>query len=282
MKALIDGDILVYRSSWVCQKTHWTHKDTGEFFDGKMKAKTWFKDICPEQTFDEDEWDVVEEIEPWRNCKFLLNNYVYEILKNTHSDEQQIFLTKGKCFRHDVAVTQPYKANRPPPPHHKDQAVKYLEEKWRAVHQPQLEADDLLGLNQTTETIIASVDKDLYMIPGLHYDIVKKEINEFDLLAADDWFFMQLIMGDRTDNIKGLSGTRSNPGLGKAGAEKIMREHAGDTAGLVRTIEQLYKERYGDDEGTEVMIEHAQLVYILRKGDEPGKEQWRDLLMLKQ
>ena len=272
MKALIDGDIILYRSCWVCQKTHWTHKETGEFFDGKMKAKTWFNEIAPEQDFNENDWEQVEEIEPFKSVRYLIDNYIREIRHETSADSVELYLTEGKCFRDDIAVTKPYKAGRPPPPHHKDEAKAYMYKKCNAISQPRLEADDLLGLNQTTDTVIASVDKDLYMIPGHHYDIVTKQMITMDLLASDQWFLLQLMMGDRTDNIQGL------PGVGKKTAETILAEFDGDHHGLVNRIKDMYNNSY--DDGHAALIEHAQLVYILRAGDTPGNEQWRKLLLL--
>ena len=274
MKALIDGDIILYRSCWVCQKTHWTHKDTGEFFDGKMKAKQWFNEIAPEQDFNEDDWDQVEEVEPFKSVKFLIDNYIREIRSETHSNSHELYLTEGKCFRDDIAVTKPYKAGRPPPPYHKDEAKKYMYTKLNGIAQPRLEADDLLGLNQTEDTVIASVDKDLYMIPGAHYDIVTKQMIYMDLLASDQWFLLQLMMGDRTDNIQGL------PGVGKKTAEAELARFDGDHHGLVNRIKEMYNNAYED--GHAALIEHAQLVYILRRGDSPGKEQWRKLLLLEE
>ena len=277
MKCLIDGDVILYRSCWVCQKTHYTHKETGEFFDGKMKAKKYLINelgLIVDKEYDWDaDWDIVEEIEPFKNVKFLLNNYIKEICELTKSEDYEVYLTPSKTFRHDIAVTAPYKAGRPPPPHHKEEARAYLFKAHKAQEGNNIEADDLLGLNQTTETCIASVDKDLYMIPGRHYDIVKQEKLLIDLQAADDWFFTQLISGDRTDNIKGLSG------YGAKKAADIVAAFDGDHMGLVQHISELYEAEYG---GPEAMIEHAQLVYILRPGDKPGEEQWRDLLLLKQ
>ena len=273
MHVLVDADILVYRMAWACQKTHYQHKEKGEFFDTKTKAKAWLKDELME--WDESEWDITDEIEPWKNCKFLIDVAMSEILRNCGTDEYTCFLTPPNTFRYDIAVTRPYKAGRAPPPHWKDEAVKYFINSYNAVLNDQrLEADDMLGLSQTTDTVIASIDKDLYMIPGKHYDIVKKTHMEVDMQAADDWFFTQLLSGDiSTDNIVGV------PGIGNVKAKKLVAEFQGDHYGLVEEIEQLYELHY-PGLGMDVMQEMAQLVYILRKGDTKGFEQWRKLLLL--
>ncbi|HET8686278.1 MAG TPA: hypothetical protein VFM18_06390 [Methanosarcina sp.] len=79
-----------------------------------------------------------------------------------------------------------------------------------------MEADDLLGLHQTEDSCIVSIDKDLLMIPGWHYNYVKD-----DLCYVSEWagiyaFYKQLLVGDPSDNIKGAKG------IGKAKAERIL------------------------------------------------------------
>ena len=54
--------------------------------------------------------------------------------------------------------------------------------------------------------IIVSADKDLDMIPGWHYNFVRQEkyfIREHEGLAN---FYIQLILGDSSDNIPGYDG----------------------------------------------------------------------------
>ena len=280
--ALIDADVVVYRSACAVEKTHYTYLPLDEMFEGKKKAKDWYAAMIggTPDFEDYDTWQVVDNLEPWPNCKLLLDNCITHIMEKTEADNKLCFLTPKETFRHTVAVTQPYKAGRPPPPFYRKQATEYMIKRYSAQVGNKVEADDLLGMNQTTDTVICSNDKDLHMIPGKHYNFVKDEHCEIDLLAADDWFFIQLIMGDRTDNIKGLSGTKQAPGIGLVGARNLVTDFAGDHAGLVEEIEHLYKDKYGDEVGKTVMIEHAQLVYILRRGDTPGHEQWRKLLLL--
>jgi len=81
-----------------------------------------------------------------------------------------------------------------------------------------LEADDLLGLNQTRNTCIVSIDKDLDMIPGWHYNHVKEVlyyVTEWDAIYN---FYYQLLIGDPSDNIKGAKG------IGKAKAARILED----------------------------------------------------------
>ena len=52
--------------------------------------------------------------------------------------------------------------------------------------------------------IIVSVDKDLNMIPGWHYNIVTNERYLVHALDAQRNFYRQCIPGDTTDNIPGI------------------------------------------------------------------------------
>jgi hypothetical protein len=291
--ALIDADIIVYRAAWAVQKTHYTHKETGEFFDGKAKAKKWLTEafdmkVSKEYVW-EDEWDMVEEIEPWKNCQFLLDNFVAGIMKGTQADNKVLYLSPSSTFRHvlevDTRIYIPpeleYKGNRADSPHFKDQAREYLIKRYHAEVGKNIEADDMLGLNQNEDTVIASIDKDLLMIAGKHYDILSEERTLVGKNQGDRWFFAQLIAGDRVDNMKGI------PGYGVKTAKKLVDSLAweNDYSDLVEKIEDLYDEHYEVDShdgtinsGRPAMLAMAQLVYILQVGDTPGKEKWRTLL----
>ena len=119
----------------------------------------------------------------------------------------------------------------------------------------------MLGLNQTTDTCICSIDKDLLQIPGRHYNFVDDVKSTVDIYEADNWFMTQVLSGDvSTDNIQGL------PGIGEAKAANIVDSFAGDHQGLVEEIKALYEDHY-PGQGLEILEEMARLVYILRRGD---------------
>lgn len=86
----------------------------------------------------------------------------------------------------------------------------YLVAHWGAEYTHGMEADDALGIKQTSmkegETCIVSIDKDLLMIPGAHYNFVTKEYIEIGEQEAADNFYKQLLTGDTVDNVPGLSG----------------------------------------------------------------------------
>lgn len=269
--ALIDGDILKYQMGWAVQKTHWTHQGTGESFENKTAAKKWYAEVFLDD-FDEDEWEVKELIEPWENCRWLIDNKIGEIMYATEADEAVVCLSPHKCFRDELATIQEYKGNRPDKkPTYAEKIVQHLETEYNAVKGNNLEADDVLGLLQTPDTVICTIDKDLKMIPGANYNFNTGEYSIIDVEDADRWFFVQLIAGDSTDNIKGI------PGMGIKKAENFVDTFSDDLELLVSEITDLYETHY-PGEGEEAMHETAALVWILRKGETPETAGWRKLL----
>jgi hypothetical protein len=69
-----------------------------------------------------------------------------------------------------------------------------------------MEADDLLGINQTKDTIICTIDKDLRQVPGQHYNFVKDEIFTVSVQQGLLWFYTQMLTGDASDNVSGIRG----------------------------------------------------------------------------
>jgi 5'-3' exonuclease len=137
-----------------------------------------------------------------------VNDLMDRILHETGSDDYVVFLTGSNNFRYQY--NPQYKANRAdkPKPIHLQAVREHLVVNWKASVEDQQEADDALGIYQMAnkDTIICSIDKDLLMIPGEHYDFVKGIRREQFTIPAIRHFYYQLIMGDRTDNIFGFDG----------------------------------------------------------------------------
>jgi 5'-3' exonuclease len=129
-----------------------------------------------------------------------------------------------------------------------------------------LEADDALGINQTDDTMIVSLDKDLLMVPGKHFSW---EIKGKGWSKPDRWldqtelgglklFFEQCLKGDSSDNIKGIAG------IGLKRAQDILtgKETEQELFDVVRAS-------YSNDEE---FIMNASVLWIMRhEGDV-----WRD------
>lgn len=149
---------------------------------------------------------------------------IRKILTHTQATTYRIFLSGGNNFRYEI--NPQYKANRTAPdPIHRRACHQFLIDEWKAEEATGYEADDALGCNQTENTIICSLDKDLRMIPGKHYSweisrkgviIREPEFAEVSYMDGIKHFYKQMIIGDTSDNIFGVVG------LGKAKAAKII------------------------------------------------------------
>lgn len=133
-----------------------------------------------------------------------------QIFDATEADEHEIWLTGSENFRKEIYPE--YKANRKDMvrPVYLEDCRAYLIEVWNARVSHGREADDMLGLGQTEDTIIASIDKDLRMIPGRHYNFVKLILDEVTEGDAIRHFYMQIVAGDKSDNIFGFDGKARN------------------------------------------------------------------------
>lgn len=122
------------------------------------------------------------------------------------------FLTQGKCFRYQLAKTQPYKGNRidlQKPKHHA-LLFEYLATVWDFKICTDIEADDALGIRQQEigedKCLLVHIDKDLDQYSGKHYNFAKKYQYYVSPLEGDLHLFKQCLMGDTSDHIKGLHG----------------------------------------------------------------------------
>ncbi len=164
-------------------------------------------------------------------CDKLMQN----IVDATDSDQYKAFLTGKNNFR--KRINPAYKANRKDtiPPRYLQQCRQYLIKEWNAEVSEGCEADDMLGINQTKETILCSLDKDLDMIPGLHYNWVKGDLYAISEIEAIQHFYRQLLIGDRSDNIFGVNG------IGRVKAGRLI-DHLTEEQEMYEVVRDLYKD----------------------------------------
>jgi len=142
--------------------------------------------------------------EPYDLAAYRINSLLREIIEATNVDAYFIFVKGQDNFRYHLYPE--YKANRKDvaPPEFLEECHTFLKESWGAIPADGCETDDLLGINQADNTIICSIDKDLLMIPGRHYNFVKYDstfVNKQDALRT---FYKQMMIGDRSDNLIGV------------------------------------------------------------------------------
>lgn len=222
MLALIDGDIVQYRCAWA------SNNDPV----GIAIART--------------------------------DEMIDQILNDTKADTFEIYLSDDYTnnFRYQVDPT--YKANR------KDVArpVWYREikdhlfDKWNADLSLGMEADDSLGIRQTSalaayqeeNCVICSIDKDLKQIPGNHYNFVKKEGFYVEQVEGTRQLYLQLLIGDTSDNVKGVDR------IGPVKAGKLLN-HITNEYQMFEVVRDLYN-------NDERLLKNGQLLYIRRYDEE--------------
>ena len=145
------------------------------------------------------------------------------------------------------------------------------------------EADDQLAIDQYDDyyktwgaapedisysglsTIICTIDKDLKMIPGLHYNWNTDEKLFVTEIEGLRWFYTQCLTGDMTDNIKGLHGVGAKSAL----VSKL--DAMEDELTMFEHVYEQYEKRFGSY-AEQFLIENGTLLWMMR--DEA--DQWAD------
>jgi len=218
MKALIDGDILVYRIGFA------------------------------------------SEDEPESIAMARCSEFIEDFILFNGFGEYQGYLTGKKNFRNEIAVTAPYKGNRKSAkPKHYQLLRDYMESAWSFTMIEDQEADDAIGIAayemEVGEYCICSIDKDLDMLRGDHYNFVKDERYFITEEEGIKNFYKQLLMGDRVDNIIGIKG------IGPVKAERLLKECKNEQE-MYLTVLEAYK---GDDKR---VLENGQLLWIRREANQ--------------
>lgn len=243
----IDADGLVYRAAFSVQTRGYIGYKDGKpsTFAGKKKdIEEEVDELVSYAAVDED--DVQEAI-------YNFNSMLRGILNKFNTQVYKLFLTGKGNYRNDIYAQ--YKEGRAPRPILYEVVRQYAEADQYSVVSEGEEADDMLGYSQSHDTVICSIDKDLLMIPGYHYNYVTGKVQEIDRATAIRNFYTQLLTGDNVDNIPGLQG------IGPAKAKKALQD--------CETEEDMYQvvlNMYDQDKDT--VLRNGRLLWIRRKPEE--------------
>ena len=264
MRIHFDADLLVYRCGFAAEKTHYYVVDEFDeeyaHFQYSKDAKAWMEKNPGYTLTSRREAEPVSHA--LRNVKLMVNDTL-EALGASESDAT-LYLTGSTNYRDGVATIKPYKGNRDkaPKPVHGPAIREYMKENYDVNVSEDEEADDVVGyehyklyLRDPHSSCIVTVDKDIDMIPGLHYNFVKEESYYVDDDQADRYFYLQLLKGDSTDNIPGL------PGVGDKRAAAML-EGLSTVDSYYAVARKAYDEKYED--GLAALIENARLLWIRR------------------
>ena len=296
MRALIDLDILLYEVG-----------SFGQFVDENTQEIVMKSFEVVSTAFDQKVKEIEEEVWATEHSLFFMtdNKQVYKTrekkkakalkraekrfqenpLDAVNRDLVDIYQPSKYVpnFRDEVAKKKVYKGNRKTArPLHYENLVAYVCATRDVTCAIGCEADDLLAIHQYNSeylsTVICSRDKDLKIIPGMHYgwacgnqrvfSFTEVKVNgKLQLLGGKKlegtglkFFYSQVLTGDTTDNYPGL------PRHGPAKAFKALNSCKGEEA-MFNAVKELYMASYGDEWHAE-MNEQAQLAWMVCERNE--------------
>lgn len=181
---------------------------------------------------------------------------MHVILESCNANAYKCAISGESNFRYDIYPD--YKANRKDTvrPKYLLRCKEYLVSSWNSSISENCEADDLLGHWQhvsehsATSTVICSIDKDLLMIPGHHFNFVKNEFRFVTPVQGLYNFYTQLLTGDVADNVKGIKG------IGPKTAAKIL--DAAKPEEWLQVVRDIYK-------NDALMLQTGRVLWIQQK-----------------
>ncbi len=207
-----------------------------------------------------------------------LDNRVQDICQAVEATEDPIlYITTGENFRHELAVTKGYKANRnKEKPFHFQNLTAYIKNQYEYVEAIGIEADDAMSIDQREDTVICTRDKDLRMVPGWHYGWECGQQREVHLHYVEEdgsiwmekdklrgnglaFFYAQLLMGDQVDNIPGC------PGIGPKKTFDALGDLHVDM--MFDKVREVYYSKGCDDD---MILEQGRLLWMVRELDSEG------------
>lgn len=199
--AVIDGDMIVYRSAFSSEK---------------------------ECQWDDDIWTLQTSM---TDMKIISDDIIDSILKTTECEDYIVAFSDKTNFRYDIFPE--YKANRKTKrkPLALKEITKWVYEKHNGICWKNLEADDVIGILCCTNKnyVAVSGDKDFYTLPCVFFNFLKDEITETTLEDADYNHLVQSMSGDTVDGFSGASG------VGPKTAKKLLDKNGATWQTVVDT-----------------------------------------------
>lgn len=200
----------------------------------------------------------------------MMEELVSHVIRETNASDTYVFVKGKGNFRFGIA--EDYKAHRtsnidPDMKERIDELYLFCQEQY--VQCDNAEADDFCSIyfNKAIEdgktAVVAHIDKDLNMIPGLHYNFVTKKHYYVDTATAHAFLMTQILIGDPADNIKSIKG------IGPAKAKKVLGGLRNNQ--MLDKVIDVWKEKQGST-WREDFVKCANLIYI-----RPREELLREL-----
>lgn len=284
MRVLIDGDPLVYRAGFAAETTeyavHWTDDEFEEeitvWFPNAKAAKEKMAELLEVGYEPMIEKRVTPE--DVRNALYNVRSMVETTCRDLCAglEDVTIFLSGPENFRIELATLKPYKGNRDEThkPIHGPAIKEFMLKTYNTVVSDGCEADDELSITQHEclaqgeDSVICTLDKDLDMVPGFHYNFVKRELYHVDPADCLVYFYRQMLTGDTVDNIPGIKG------IGPVKAQQIIPWPDEDPDPHVTEqdwydrVRALYVQTYGEEKADEALLEVGRLLWMQTKRGE--------------
>jgi len=158
-----------------------------------------------------------------KECEKLIVDYFDRLKVDTQCTKIISAFSDKENFRNKLLPD--YKANRKSQrkPLTLSFCKKFIFDNYNGYSKPKLEADDILGILATSKIlqgnkIICSEDKDLNQVEGLHFNPSSKEFYKVSKQQAEFNFYLQILVGDQSDNYKGC------PTYGIVKATKVLSD----------------------------------------------------------
>lgn len=200
-----------------------------------------------------------KEGDPFDVCIQRIDNLFRQILERTGAETYRSFLSGSRNWRKDFYPA--YKANRKSiPPVFLQDAKEYIIESWSGEVSDGIEADDDIAIAHTeTPGIICTIDKDFQQLTGSFYNFVTDTSFHIDAITATRFFYKQMLLGDKSDNVPGFDGmARVKP--------TIKIKEMWDSIDWLETERLMYEEVYEafENGGGDFHLT-GQLLYLWRK-----------------
>lgn len=268
MRIHFDGDLVIYRAGFAAEKMQYYVPELqpdGDVDFHMCENKKDANAYCEKKNIDPKMIEGERVVEPVENALYNAKSMINGTMEALGTDDLIVYLSGPTNFRDGVATIRPYKGNRDEThkPTHGPAIIEYLHKKYDVVVSENEEADDIVAYSHyrmwgedDMSSVIASTDKDLDMVPGLHYNFIKGESYYVTPDEGMKHFYTQLLMGDSTDNIPGV------PKVGKVRAAAYLAEATTEME-MFDIAFSLYVEGYPDDpQGA--LLENAQLLWMRR------------------
>ncbi len=288
-----EGDEIAYRCSFACQKQGYKLTTRGRVVDLKnrytktqIKAQLGSKGKILDRHYTLEAYPILEPEHIVIHTLDAMVSKLFDITDDRidciHDVNLWLSPSDHSNFRYSVATTPGsngpgYKAGRAAKPYYLSFIRERLIKEWGAKEIKGYEADDALGIYQTKDTIASHIDKDINMIPGLHYNHVTQEVYEVpEGLGTLEYtegklkgrglmfFYAQMLTGDATDNIPGIKG------IGAKGAYERLID-CKEEKECFDMVAGCYLKQYTEAQYKDILAEVADLLWIVQNEGETGR-----------